>query len=215
MKFDIVVIDDHSLVLEGLKTLLRDIAGVNSVCTVTNGTELLNLIKSHTFHIYITDLELPDIDGFELIRNIKENDPQAKIVVCTMHEEIWIVNKLKHPNINAVVFKSSGTEALREAVRAVMLDENYYCQRYQQLYKEKSRTEDETELPDMLPTSRELDVLKAIAQGMNTHEISRHLFISENTVEWHRKNLMLKFAARNATDLVIKSLSTGYLTIPL
>ena len=51
MKFDIVLIDDHSLVLEGLKTLLRDIADVNSVCTVTNGTELLNLIKSHTFHI--------------------------------------------------------------------------------------------------------------------------------------------------------------------
>lgn len=82
-----------------------------------------------------------------------------------MHEEIWIVNKLRHPDINAVVFKSSGTEALREAVRAVMVDENYYCQRYQQLYKEKSRPDDETELPDMLPTSRELDVLKAIAPG--------------------------------------------------
>ena len=132
-----------------------------------------------------------------------------------MHEEIWIVNKLRHPDINAVVFKSSGTEALREAVCAVMVDENYYCQRYQQLYKEKSRPDDETELPDMLPTSRELDVLKAIAQGMSTHEISRYLFISENTVEWHRKNLMLKFAARNATDLVIKALTKGYLTIPL
>ena len=132
-----------------------------------------------------------------------------------MHEEIWIVNKLRHPDINAVVFKSSGTEALREAVRAVMVDENYYCQRYQQLYKEKSRPDDETELPDMLPTSRELDVLNAIAQGMSTHVISRHLFISENTVEWHRKNLMLKFAARNATDLVIKALTKGYLTIPL
>ena len=215
MKFDIVLIDDHSLVLEGLKTLLRDIAGVNSVCTVTNGTELLSLIKSRIFHIYITDLELPDIDGFELIHSIKENNPQAKVIVCTMHEEIWIVNKLRHPDINAVVFKSSGTEALREAVCAVMVDENYYCQRYQQLYKEKSRPDDETELPDMLPTSRELDVLKAIAQGMSTHEISRHLFISENTVEWHRKNLMLKSAARNATDLVIKALTKGYLTIPL
>ena len=111
MKFDIVLIDDHSLVLEGLKTLLRDIAGVNSVCTVTNGTELLSLIKSRIFHIYITDLELPDIDGFELMHSIKENNPQAKIIVCTMHEEIWIVNKLRHPDINAVVFKSSGTEA--------------------------------------------------------------------------------------------------------
>ena len=77
MKFDIVLIDDHSLVLEGLKTLLRDIAGVNSVCTVTNGTELLSLIKSRIFHIYITDLELPDIDGFELMHSIKENNSHS------------------------------------------------------------------------------------------------------------------------------------------
>ena len=75
MKFDIVLIDDHSLVLEGLKTLLRDIAGVNSVCTVTNGTELLSLIKSRIFHIYITDLELPDIDGFELMHGIRISMP--------------------------------------------------------------------------------------------------------------------------------------------
>ena len=63
--------------------------------------------------------------------------------------------------------------------------------------------------------NRELDVLKAIAKGMSTHEISECLFISENTVEWHRKNLMVKFGAKNATDLVIKALSKGYLSIPL
>lgn len=66
-----------------------------------------------------------------------------------------------------------------------------------------------------IPTMRELEVLKAIAKGMNTHEISENLFISENTVEWHRKNLMLKFGARNATDLVVKALSKGFLSIPL
>lgn len=71
------------------------------------------------------------------------------------------------------------------------------------------------EMPDMAPTPRELDILKAIARGRNTHEISEELFISENTVEWHRKNLMLKFGARNAADLVIKALSKGFLTIPL
>ena len=66
-----------------------------------------------------------------------------------------------------------------------------------------------------MPTVRELDILKSIAKGMNTHEISEHLFISENTVEWHRKNLMVKFGARNATDLVVKALAKGYLSIPL
>ena len=210
----ILLVDDHELILQGIKRIINTIPVLASVDAVTSGlrAELISLCK---YDIYVLDVELPDMDSFALVEQIRKKNENAYIIMNTMHEEIWIVNKLRHPDINAVVFKSSGTEALREAVRAVMVDENYYCQRYQQLYKEKSRPDDETELPDMLPTSRELDVLKAIAQGMSTHEISRHLFISENTVEWHRKNLMLKFAARNATDLVIKALTKGYLTIPL
>ena len=83
------------------------------------------------------------------------------------------------------------------------------------VYKEKDKIGHTPDTLDSAPTIRELDVLKAIAKGMSTHEISECLFISENTVEWHRKNLMVKFGAKNATDLVIKALSKGYLSIPL
>ena len=90
---------------------------------------------------------------------------------------------------------------------------SYYCPHFKKLYKEKQANT--ANMINQPPTTRELDILKSIAKGMNTHEISEHLFISENTVEWHRKNLMLKFGARNATDLVIKALAKGFLSIPL
>ena len=215
MNLNVAIVDDHPLVLEGLKSLLLQTEGIEHIYTAQTGSQLGSLLALHSIHLYIIDLDLPDIDGFELIHQIKQKSPEAKIIVSTMHEEIWIVNKLKHPDIDAVVFKSSAGKYIQKALQAVLKGKKYYCPQFQKLYKEKDKIGHTPDTLDTGPTIRELDVLKAIAKGMNTHEISECLFISENTVEWHRKNLMVKFGAKNATDLVIKALSKGYLSIPL
>ncbi|WP_308762702.1 response regulator transcription factor [uncultured Bacteroides sp.] len=215
MNLNVAIIDDHPLVLEGLKSLLSHTIGIESIHTAQTGNQLKELMAQHSFQLYIIDLDLPDIDGFILIHQIKQKEPDAKIIVSTMHEEIWIVNKLKSPDIDAVVFKSSAGNYIKKAIQAILKGKNYYCPQFQKLYKEKEKVSNTTDMVDSAPTIRELDVLKAIAKGMSTHEISECLFISENTVEWHRKNLMVKFGAKNATDLVIKALSKGYLSIPL
>ena len=215
MNLNVAIVDDHPLVLEGLKSLLLQTEGIEHIYTAQTGSQLGSLLALHSIHLYIIDLDLPDIDGFELIHQIKQKSPEAKIIVSTMHEEIWIVNKLKHPDIDAVVFKSSAGKYIQKALQAVLKGKKYYCPQFQKLYKEKDKIGHTPDTLDSTPTIRELDVLKAIAKGMNTHEISECLFISENTVEWHRKNLMVKFGAKNATDLVIKALSKGYLSIPL
>lgn len=215
MNLNVVIVDDHPLVLEGLKSLLANTEGIKNIHTAQTGAELNELITLHSFQLYIIDLDLPDIDGFKLIHEIKQKHPDAIIIVSTMHEEIWIVNKLKHPDINAVVFKSSAGEYIQKAIQTVLKGNTFYCPQFQKLYKEKDKVSNTPDTVESAPTIRELDVLKAIAKGMSTHEISECLFISENTVEWHRKNLMVKFGAKNATDLVIKALSKGYLSIPL
>lgn len=215
MNLNVAIVDDHPLVLEGLKSLLLQTEGIEHIYTAQTGSQLGSLLALHSIHLYIIDLDLPDIDGFELIHQIKQKSPEAKIIVSTMHEEIWIVNKLKHPDIDAVVFKSSAGKYIQKALQAVLKGKKYYCPQFQKLYKEKDKIGHTPDTLDSAHTIRELDVLKAIAKGMNTHEISECLFISENTVEWHRKNLMVKFGAKNATDLVIKALSKGYLSIPL
>lgn len=215
MNIDIVIVDDHSLILEGLRSLLSSSFENTRVHIAQNASQLLSLMKQYQFHLFIIDITLPDMDGFELIHLIKDKLPQAKIIVSTMHEEIWIVNKLKSIEIDSVVFKTSAGQHIVEAVRTVLNGGTYYCPGFKKVYKEKDKINNIANEESSAPTLRELEILKAIAKGMNTHEISENLFISENTVEWHRKNLMLKFGARNATDLVVKALSKGYLNIPL
>lgn len=102
MNLNVAIVDDHPLVLEGLKSLLLQTEGIEHIYTAQTGSQLGSLLALHSIHLYIIDLDLPDIDGFELIHQIKQKSPEAKIIVSTMHEEIWIVNKLKHPDIDAV-----------------------------------------------------------------------------------------------------------------
>ena len=126
MSLNVAIIDDHPLVLEGLKSLLIQTEGIENICTAQSGLQLNDLMTLHSFHLYIIDLDLPDIDGFELIHQIKQKSPEAKIIISTMHEEIWIVNKLKHPDIDAVVFKSSAGEYIQKALQTVLKGKKYY-----------------------------------------------------------------------------------------
>ena len=168
MNLNVAIVDDHPLVLEGLKSLLLQTEGIEHIYTAQTGSQLGSLLALHSIHLYIIDLDLPDIDGFELIHQIKQKSPEAKIIVSTMHEEIWIVNKLKHPDIDAVVFKSSAGKYIQKALQAVLKGKKYYCPQFQKLYKEKDKIGHTPDTLDSAPTIRELDVLKAIAKGMST-----------------------------------------------
>lgn len=139
MNLNVAIVDDHPLVLEGLKSLLLQTEGIEHIYTAQTGSQLGSLLALHSIHLYIIDLDLPDIDGFELIHQIKQKSPEAKIIVSTMHEEIWIVNKLKHPDIDAVVFKSSAGEYIQKALQTVLKGKKYYCPQFQKLYKEKDK----------------------------------------------------------------------------
>ena len=115
MGLDVVIVDNHSLAVEGLKSLLKTTVCIKDIHVAQSGRELFELMDKHPFHLYIVDIDLADTDGFELIQTIKKRQPTAKVIVSTTHEEIWIANKLKHPHIDAVVFKQSASRYLKDA----------------------------------------------------------------------------------------------------
>lgn len=141
MNLNVAIVDDHPLVLEGLKSLLLQTEGIEHIYTAQTGSQLGSLLALHSIHLYIIDLDLPDIDGFELIHQIKQKSPEAKIIVSTMHEEIWIVNKLKHPDIDAVVFKSSAGKYIQKALQAVLKGKKYYSRSFRNSIKKKIKSD--------------------------------------------------------------------------
>ena len=207
----ILLVDDHDLVLQGLKRIVEcSLPEIKNVCTASSGQEALLLIASQRFNLFVLDMELPDISGMDIIVRIREKDPQARIIVNTMHEEIWFIKNLIQCSVDGILFKSIDSTKIAEAIRRVLDGETYYCP-YAEHVRAQMKRSDEGRREEL--TLRELDVLKRIAEGKNTQEIAQELCVSTNTVDTHRRHLMDKLDARNVADLIMTAISKGIIPI--
>ena len=194
----ILLVDDHDLVLQGLKRIVEcSLPEIKVVCTASTGQEALLLIASQSFDLFLLDMELPDMSGLDIITH-------------TMHEEIWFIKNMMQCDIDGILFKSVDATKITEAIRRVLDGETYYCTYAEHVRNQMKRSEEgrKEEL-----TLRELDVLKHISEGKSTQEIAQELCVSTNTVDTHRRHLMEKLGARNAADLIMTAVSKGIIPI--
>ena len=207
----ILLVDDHDLVLQGLKRIVEcSLPEIKNVCTASSGQEALHLIASQRFNLFVLDMELPDISGMDIIVRIREKDPRARIIVNTMHEEIWFIKDLIQSAVDGILFKSIDSTKIADAIRRVLDGGTYSCP-YAEHVRAQMRRSDEGRREEL--TLRELDVLKRISEGKNTQEIAQELCVSTNTVDTHRRHLMDKLDARNVADLIMTAISKGIIPI--
>ena len=199
----VAVVDDHEVVTEGLRAFLLQ-SGSRCVETFTRGEDLLKWVSVSRFDIFIVDVELSDMDAEQLIDHIRECQPDARIIINTMHEEIWVVNKMTEKNVDGVIYKSVHLDQLLEAIITVHEGRQYFCPKFK-------KSHSEIRLKKNILSDREMEVLQLLARGNSTKEIARLLFISENTVENHRKNLFKKLQAKNVATLLISAITAGFL----
>lgn len=200
----IAVVDDHDLIREGMNAVLMN-NGVRNVSKFSTAMGLVERIDAgETFDFHIIDLELPDLDGFVLIEMIRARNPVAHIIVSTVHDEIWTLHKLLARDVNAIIYKSGDGNEIITAIKEIIKGNNYYCRAVHTALKTAGDS-------SVHPTSRELEVLHHIAQGKTSREIAGAMFVSDNTIEAHRKSLFAKLGAVNAADLIVKAMDKGYL----
>ena len=207
----ILLVDDHDLVLQGLKRIIEcSLPEVKNICTASSGCEVVALILSQRFDLYVLDLELPDMSGLDVIASIREKDPGARIIINTMHEEIWFIKNLIQCDVDGILFKSVDSARISEAIRRVLEGGTYYCP-YAERVRAQMKHSDEHKREEL--TLRELDVLKRISEGKSTQEIAQELCLSTNTVDTHRRHLLEKLDARNVADVVMTANSRGIIPI--
>lgn len=200
----VAVVDDHDLIREGLNVLLAN-QGVEHIDKYSTANELVSILNAGTRHdFYIIDLGLPDLDGFTLIKMIRAHHPASRIIACTIHDEIWTLRKLLACKVNAIIYKSGNSNEIITAMNEILADRVYYCEAAQKALRMAGDD-------SLHPSTREQEVLYLISAGKTTKEIAAELFVSENTVEAHRKSLFQKLNAINVADLVIKAVEKGYI----
>lgn len=201
-QYRVLALDDHPVVLEGVKHLLEAQANGVDCDGVTSCHDLMTLLENGCqYELFILDLELPDSDGFEVVAAIRRYCPEAAILVYTMHEEPWILARLARLDIQGFVSKDSEVGKLLAAVDTIRQGDVSYAEGYMQFVVGNASEEyAKVELSE-----REQQVLECISKGMNTQQIADELFISTNTVGTYRHRLMSKFGAHNVAQLLAKA----------
>lgn len=190
------IIDDHALLLDGLKDLVIDVENINSVDTFSSAEEFLNISQTNNYDIIITDIDMPGMTGSELVATIREIDKEQKILVLSMHKDQVLIRNLFNMKVNGFLSKDSAPKIMQEAITSILEKGKYITKEVDQILND-AKDKKEHNL-----TKREIQIIQLISRGESNKTIANQCFISETTVKTHRKNIMLKLDLRNTAELV-------------
>ena len=202
MSIKIAITDDHELVLQGIWSMLSDTDEVAVVGSFTNAQQTLVGLGDTEAEVLLLDINLPDVNGIDLSKQLLLASPNLKIIALTSFEDITFVKRMLKNGVHGYLLKNTDKSELISAIQTVMTGEIYLHKDIQKkLVLNDSKTSAKNGLIPKL-TRREQEVLRAIADELTTNEISEKLFISPKTVETHRMNLMSKLGAKNSVGII-------------
>ena len=196
MTAKILIVDDHPLVVEGLKSLLADSEEITVIGTASNAFDAVDFLKNNEVDIVFLDINLQDINGIDLCKKIKDQFPDIKSLALSTFSERAYVSRMIQNGASGYLIKSSSKEEILDAIRQVQAGGYYMNVSFEQNTAVSS--------PKTIPflTRREKEVLLLIAEGLTNPQIANQLFISVATVNTHRSNLLMKFEVSNTASLI-------------
>ena len=203
LPINLLIADDHQLFIDGLFKILENEKIIEEIFSVNNGKEVLDTISLQTIDCIIMDINMPVMNGLETTKQVKATNPDIKIIVVSMQCDVAIVSKMLKAGADGFINKDTGKEELLTAINKVMANEKYISPAISHnlfsFFSEKKQISSENEKH---LTTRELEIIKLIADGLTNQEIAAKLFLSTMTVDTHRKNMIAKLQLKNTASLV-------------
>ena len=196
----IAIADDHQLFRQGIISLLNTIDDFKITNQAEDGKELLEQLKFEQPNVILLDINMPKIDGIKAAKIIKKEYPSVKIIMLSMHADHETIQKAISIGIDGYLPKDTGKEELEIAINTVCNGERYFNEAITSTIMNGLISPNITQTVRLTP--RENEVLKLICEECTTQEIAEKLFISFNTVETHRKNLLHKTGSKNSLGLL-------------
>ncbi len=194
----VYLVDDHSVVIEGVKSVLQNDKTIEIVGFAMTSEKCLQFFELHTANVILMDISLPDMDGIELCKLITQKQPQIKILALSTFDQGSYVRKMMENGASGYLLKNAAKQEIIEAIKTVHAGGTYLC--FEAGRALKQTNDEESKLPSL--TKREKEVLRKISEGFTNAQISEMLFISIDTVDSHRKNLHTKLNVKNTAMLI-------------
>ena len=222
-KTRILIADDHDVVRSGLKMLLRSKSDFSIVAEAADGEEAVRLTDKHKPDVAILDISMPKLDGIEATKVIKQNHPEVKVLILTVHEDEEYAYQVLRAGASGYILKNAGKKEIFDAVRSALSGERFFSPGISKLIvdgfvkraKETGTGQHVTRQSSSKQelTEREIQILKFIAQGFTNRQIADQLCLSFRTVNTHRANLMQKLDIHDTAGLVRYAINTGLIKL--
>ncbi|MFN5555496.1 MAG: response regulator [Chryseotalea sp.] len=193
-----ILVDDHAIIIDGVKAILVQHPLVKVIHTAQSADEALQWFKTNEADLLITDYSMPGLDAVSFIKTVKRILPRIKIIILSMHEEIHLTKEILKSGVNAYILKKDTQKELLQAIEEVNAGRIYLSQ---DISKHMILNMDNPDEGKLL-TEREKEILRLITQEYNNKQIAESLFISERTVETHRKNIFRKTGTNSLVGLI-------------
>lgn len=196
----LIITDDHPIIRDGIKTILADAKGIKLIGCASDGAELMELLKSKEADVILMDINMPGVNGIDATKLVKEKYPNTKVLSFSQYDEKRFIKQMLKNGANGYLLKNSSANEMVNAIKIAHSGGMYMSPELPNVFGNKPKPRSNYLFPDL--TKREIDVLQEICKEKNTHEIAETLFLSSNTVETHRANLLLKVGVKNTAGLV-------------
>jgi len=215
-KLRILIADDHGLVRRGARACLETRRGWRVVGEATNGREAIDMARQLKPDVAVVDIGMPELDGVEAARQIRDALPDTKVLVLTMHESDQMVRRALNAGAHGYVLKSDLTECLPKAVQAISEGQRFLTPKISDVvlggFLKPKDQHQRGEQAGSRSTPREIEIIRLLAEGKSNKEIAALLGIAVRTVETHRSNIMRKLGLHSLADLIHYAMRSGIIS---
>ncbi len=195
----LALVDDHPIVIEGLKSVLSKWNGQYDLICFSNGLSILNYLHDNHIDIVLLDISLPDINGLEVCKKIKTESPRTKVVGLSNQAEYSVISMMLENGASGFLLKEVPSNEIMEGLDQVVKGETALSAEVKNILASQSKQTQS--LPSL--TKREKQLIQLLAKGKTTSKIATELSLSKFTVDTYRKNLLQKFNVKNSSELLV------------
>lgn len=208
-KTRLAIVDDHAVVIDGLRTMLAAFPQLEVTFTTQSGTALLDYLQTASPDVILMDIQMPEINGVDLCKQVTKLHSQVRVIAFSSFDDSAYVKQIFRSGAKGYLLKNSDKHTIVKAIEAVMQGEEYMDDAIKKILLQESLTGQRRSIFEVPLTKREKEILKLIAEGLSSQEIADKLFISLRTVETHRLNINQKLDVKNTAGLVKEALKRG------
>lgn len=214
MKIKVILADDHSIVRDGIKAVVdKKGDNIQIIGEAANGNEVLSIAATKPADVYVLDISMPELNGLETASRLLAQNPQAKVIMLSMHDDRTFVERALRCGAKGYILKETATEEIVTGIREVHMGRYYLTPKISSyLVEDFLGKEPEKEAASML-SSRERGILQLLAEGFTSKEVADKLELSLHTVHVHKNNIMKKLNIHRQAELVKFALKEGIIQI--